>query len=50
MGVTVGWSATISLSTKFFFVPAYVTVASASIISLGYNVIFSLFFGLQRYT
>ena len=36
-----GWSATISLSTKFFFVPAYVTVASASIISLGYNVIFS---------
>ena len=43
-GATVGWSATISLSTKFFFVPAYVTVASASIISLGYNVIFCLVF------
>jgi hypothetical protein len=27
------------LSTKFFFVPAYVTVASASIISFGYRVI-----------
>ena len=34
-----GVSATISLSTKFFFVPAYVTVASASIIKLGYSVI-----------
>ena len=35
-----GWSATIWLSTRFFFVPAYVTVASASMIIFGYSVIF----------
>ena len=32
-------SSSISLSIKFFFVPAYTTVASASVISLGYMVI-----------
>ena len=32
-------SATISLSTRFFLVPGYVTVARASIINFGYNVI-----------
>ena len=32
---TLGVSATISLSTRFFFVPAYVTVASASITFFG---------------
>ena len=42
---TAGWSATILLSTRFFFVPAYVTVASASIISWGYNCISWLFRG-----
>ena len=42
---TAGVSATISLSTRFFFVPAYVTVASASIIILGYNT-FSIFISL----
>ena len=36
-------SATISLSTKFFFVPGYVTVAKASSINLGYSVINLLF-------
>ena len=43
-----GVSATIPLSTRFFFVPAYVTVASASIINWGYSVIFSIFCA-QRY-
>ncbi len=32
---TAGWSATIPLSTRFFFVPAYVTVCRASIIIWG---------------
>ena len=37
-------SASISLSMIFFFVPAYITVANASFISLGYNVMMFLLF------
>ena len=33
-----GWSASISLSMRFFFVPGYITVARASVMSFGYNV------------
>ena len=39
-----GVSATMPLSTRLFFVPAYITVASASMISLGYIVISFLLF------
>ena len=41
---TDGVSATMPLSTIFFFVPAYMTVARASIISCGYNVMVFLLF------
>ena len=37
-------SASIPLSMIFFFVPAYITVAKASVINLGYSVMMFLFF------
>ena len=47
---TAGVSATISLSMRFFFVPAYVTVASASRIILGNNTLSIILFFATDYT